>query len=249
MLKKLLLLLLFLPFSGFSQVSPKDSVINTPMINLSYSLQFPGGDMAERYGFNHNMGAHYWHKTRKNFFFGVEWNMLFGDKIKESGILDSLRTDNGNILDKNGEYSIIRLFERGHQINLRFGKLFSFGWPNQNSGILLNGGIGYLQHKIKIDDIGKRTPNLNPDYKKGYDRLTAGVAFTQSLGFLFLSNNRLTNFFLVMDFTQAYTQSMRSFNFDTETKDTQKRWDLLFGPRFGVIIPLYKKLPNEFYYN
>jgi hypothetical protein len=114
---------------------------------------------------------------------------------------------------------------------------------------MINAGLGYLQHKIKIDDIGKRTPNLNPDYKKGYDRLTAGIAISQSIGFLYLSNNRLTNFFLVMDFTQGYTQSMRSFNFDTETKDTQKRWDLLFGPRLGVIIPLYKKMPNEFYYN
>jgi len=246
---KLLFLFLLVPIYGFSQVSPKDSVINTPMINLSYALQFPGGDMAKRYGTNNNMGAHFWHKTKKNILLGVEWNMIFGNKIKESGILDSLRTDNGNILDKNGEYSILRLFERGMQINLRFGKIFSFGWPNRNSGIMINAGLGYLQHKIKIDDIGKRTPNLNPDYKKGYDRLTAGIAISQSIGFLYLSNNRLTNFFLVMDFTQGYTQSMRSFNFDTETKDTQKRWDLLFGPRLGVIIPLYKKMPNEFYYN
>jgi hypothetical protein len=47
----------------------------------------------------------------------------------------------------------------------------------------------------------------------------------------------------------GFTKSRRSFNFDTMEQDLQKRLDIYFGPRVGFILPLYKKMPKDFYYD
>ncbi len=85
--------------------------------------------------------------------------------------------------------------------------------------------------------------------KKGYDRLSNGIGFTQSVGYLFLSNNRIANFFAGIEMNEAFTKNRRDFNYDQMKKDNQLRTDLLFGIRIGWILPLYKKAPKEFYTN
>ena len=66
---------------------------------------------------------------------------------------------------------------------------------------------------------------------------------------MYLSDNRLLNFYFGIEGYQAFTQSVRKLNYDTGLPDTKKRLDMLYGLRFGWILPLYKKTPNEFYYN
>jgi hypothetical protein len=249
MLRALFSFLLALPLISLGQSNKPDSVIRVPMVSVSYSFQLPGADMAERFRANSNAGIHFLWKTRRNLLFGAEWNFIFSKNPRESEILDSIKTSNGNIIDRNGEYALIRLYERGHTACLRFGKLFPLSSRNLNSGLFFLISAGYMQHKIRIDEIGRRTPQLSPDYKKGYDRLTSGLLTGISAGYMLITNNRYVNGFIAAELWPAFTQSRRSVNFDTMTRDTQKRIDILYGLRIGFILPLYPKVPNEFYYD
>ena len=244
----LFLLLFIAPACAFSQVSVKDSSIFTPLIHASAALQMPGGDMDERFGSNANIGLGFRIKTRTNWIYGIEGTFIFGNKLKEDSILKPLYTKDGVILTSNGQEAIVRLFERGYTIMGELGKLINIAAPNPNSGILALAGTGFIQHKIKIDNIGNNVPALRRGYKKGYDRLTNGWAVKGFLGYMYLSNNRLINFYAGAEFIHAWTQNRRSFNFDTMQKDNTKRSDMLYGMRFGWIIPLYRKAPKEFYY-
>jgi hypothetical protein len=249
MLRLFVVFMVLLPSICCAQSNKPDSIIRVPMISVSYSYQLPAADMARRFRANSNVGVHFFWKTKKNILWGAEWSMIFSKSPRESEMLDSIKTSNGNIIDRNGEYALIRLYERGHTACLRVGKMFPLSRRNPNSGLFFLLSAGYMQHKIRIDEIGRRTPQLSPDYKKGYDRLTSGLLTGISAGYMLITNNRYLNGFLAADFWPAFTQSRRSINFDTMTRDTQKRLDILYGFRLGFILPLYPKVPNEFYYN
>ncbi|MCK6649378.1 MAG: hypothetical protein L6Q66_06965, partial [Bacteroidia bacterium] len=97
------------------------------------------------------------------------------------------------------------------------------------------------------ETIGNNIPQLDSDYKKGYDRLTNGFLLSQNLGYLYLSNNRIANFYIGFECMQGFTQNRRSYNFDQMKQDTEKRVDILYGGKVSWILPLYKKAPKEFY--
>lgn len=237
---------------AYAQINPKDSAINTPIIGLSYAFQLPAGDLKNRFGYNSSIGIHFLNKTKKNWIWGVDWTFTFSpqSQVKESlSLFDSINTSNGNIVDANGEYATILFYERGWTSSFKFGKLFPMWGQNNNSGICLITGLGYMQHKIRIEDKYNRAPQLTKDYRKGYDRLTGGIMLSQFVGYLFLGNNQLLNFYAGFEIMAGFTESKRSINFDTMIRDTQKRTDIYFGPRVGFVLPLYKKVPNDFYFN
>lgn len=238
--------LLFVP-NLFSQ-NLKDSIVFAPLIKISYGTQLPGGDLAQRFGINSTVGLKFSIKTKKNLLFGVDGNYLFGKEVKEELFKNISNTD-GNIINTNGEYAEIRLSQRGIAISAHVGKVIPVWGPNKNSGIISTLGLGYLQHKVRIDVPGGNVPQLAGDYKKGYDKLTSGLALTEFVGYLFLGNNRMLNFFGGFEFTQAFTKSRRTYDFDLKAKDNNNRTDLLYGFRIGWVLPLYKKMPNEYYYN
>ena len=246
--------LLFLAISivlfskSYSQVNIKDSSIFTPLLGASYAYQIPGGHLAERFGNNSNLGITSLVKTKKNWLCGFDANFIFGDQLREDSIFKNISTQEGAIINQNGELAQILMYERGYTASFKLGKLFNMLAPNPNSGIMALGGIGFIQHKIRIENTGNNAPQVLGDYKKGYDRLTNGLAITEFIGYMYLGNKRLVNFYGGLEFTQAWTQNRRSFNFDTMEKDDTKRNDYLSGIRIGWIIPLYKKMPNKFYY-
>jgi len=252
---KTLLLLFTLVLCGgsmFSQVTPKDSLINAPMVGVSYAFQLPGGDLKERFGYNSSTGIHFFNKTKKNWIWGVDWTFTFSpqSQVKESiSMFDSINTANGNVVDRNGEYANLLFFERGWTSTVKFGKLFPLWGQNKNSGICLITGVGYMQHRIRIEDKFNRTPQLSKAYREGYDRYTNGFMVSQFVGYLFLGNNRLLNFYAGFELMAGFTQNRRSLNFDTMETDNRKRTDIYFGPRVGFILPLYKRMPDEFYYD
>jgi hypothetical protein len=254
MLKKLLFILLLsgallVPSALTAQTNIKDSLVSASFFSFNYGYHTPGGDLAKRFGNNSSAGINYFRKTKSNWIFGVDFNYLFGGDIKETTLFDSIITDRGQIVDRNGNYSDIRVYERGIHFTTRVGKVIPLFGPNKNSGIIITAGPGFLQHKIRIETLGNKTPQLNDDYKKGYDRLTNGLSLTEFIGYQHLSNRRLINYFIGFEFTQAFTQSRRDYNFDTMKKDTEKRIDLLQGIKAGFIIPIYRRAPKEFYYN
>lgn len=226
----------------------KDSALFVPMVKISYAAQVPGGDMAKRFGASSAVALNFSIKTKKKLFFGIDGSFVFGNNIKENRILDSLTTSSDFIINQNGNPATVRLYERGYTLSLHIGKMFSLWSHNKNSGLLIYVGPTYLQHKIRIDDVGNQTPGLSKDYLNGYDRLTSGFGFHEFIGYVYLGNKRMLNFFAGFDFMQAFTKSQRSYDYDLMKADTQKRTDMLSGFRIGWILPLYKGTPQQYYY-
>jgi hypothetical protein len=246
---RLLLLLLVLPVTSlFAQLSVKDSSITAPIIYATYSYQFPGGDLADLFGSNSSIGGGFLVKTKGNWLIGFEGNYLFGSTVKgQDSMLKVISTPEMQIIDANGYYANIVLYERGYSIYGYFGKLLPFFSPNPNSGFTITAGGGYLQDKIRVHNPDNTAPQLWGDYKKGYDKLNGGFALTASIGYVYLSNSRLTNFSVGFQFIQAWTNSMRDYNFDLKGPDPSGYSSQFYGIRVCWFIPLYKRTPNEYY--
>jgi hypothetical protein len=185
---------------------------------------------------------------KSNFFFGANVGFIFGDRVNEDGLFEGLSTSNGEIIGLDGLYAEVRVFERGYHLSAQFGKIFSFGSPNPNSGILVSAGPGFIQHKIRIEAVGNTVPALRDDYLKGYDRLTNGIELNEFVGFVLFGNKQLLNFYAGFEFIQAFTANRRDYNFNAPEEDGAEKVDLMYGFRIGWILPLYKKKPAEFYY-
>ena len=228
----------------------RDSSVFAPMLYVSYAYQLPGGDLKDRFGGNSNVGGAFQLKLKNNWIFGVDFNYIFGNKIKNSDSLFSgIATKDGYIINSSGEYADVFLYERGFYASARFGKLFPVISPNPNSGPFVMGSVGYLQHKIRIENPGNDAPQILGDYKKGYDKLTSGIGISEFIGYMYMGNRRLISFFAGFEFVQAFTQSRRSYDFNLQGYDATKRLDLFWGIKAGWIIPFYKRRPAGYYYN
>ncbi len=232
------------------QVNVRDSAIYTPIVYATYGFHALGGDIADMFGPSSTLGGGIGYKTKKNFYYGFEYNYLWGGKAKQGDeILQDILTSDGQLIGQNGEYSIFQFFERGHMIWGHVGKLFPVFSPNPNSGIMVKLGVGFVQHKMFIGVQENTAFQVKGDYKKGYDRLTNGFGLNQSLGYLFLGDSRIWNFYAGLDFAQAWTKNRRDWNFDTRAKDSTPKLDLFFGFKIGWVIPLYRRAPEAYFYN
>ncbi|MCB0483665.1 MAG: hypothetical protein KDC37_03800 [Flavobacteriales bacterium] len=225
-----------------------DSSIRFPYISVLYGFQLPGADLAERFGFSHAIGGGFFYKMRKQFTFGISGYYQFGNQVRERDILSSLSSSQGYLINVDGEEATIVLYQRGFSMSAHVGYLLPVLAPNPNSGILFMAGMGFLQHRIRIEDPIGKTPQIEGDYQKGYDRMTNGPALSQFVGYQYFSNNRLLNFTLGVEFSEAFTRNRRSYNFDEQRRDDKSRLDLLSTFRFSWNIPLYKRMAREYFY-
>ena len=250
MKRNLLILLAFVLLSGkiFSQrKAMKDSVYHVLIVGLQFEGQYPGGDMLKRFGPSISVGLPVLYKTGKNILFGLEGNYFFGTKIKER-VMSNLFTPDGTITDVNGNPGSIRLNERGWNLYGVVGAIFNKLGHNKNSGLMATAGLGYMQHKVNIYDVGRNIPQLYGNLIKGYDRLTGGFSCNQFIGYMFISQNKIANFYVGFEFQEAFTKGLRGYQYDLMASDSKSRLDLMYGFRFGWLLPLYKKAPKEFYY-
>jgi hypothetical protein len=111
-------------------------------------------------------------------------------------------------------------------------------------------GAGYLNHRLRIETQEQVVPQLELDYKKGYDRLTTGWNLHQFVGYSFMANSGFFNFYGGIYFQEGFTRNRRTIFFDKpdEPVSTETRFDLQYGLRLGWYIPVYKRQPKDFYY-
>lgn len=236
--------------TALAQFQVRDSSLFDPHVSISFGRQTPAGDMANRFGDNNSIGLGFHIKTKKNWYYGVQGTYFFGTTVNQPGLLINLITDNNEILDEQGMITEMAIQERGYTVTLDGGYLWDVIGPNPNSGILIKGGIGLLQHKIRIEHQRNEMMFLEGDYLKGYDRLCNGLTIHQFIGYSHMSNNRMINFFAGIEGYQAWTESRRDFNWDTQTSDKGiQRLDMLYGIRAGWVLHLYRRDPDKFYFN
>jgi hypothetical protein len=234
--------------------APKAAVqpaLPATLVSARYALQTPALDLADRFGTNSSIGLGVYYKTQSNWLVGIDGDFLFGNKIAEDSLMGNLATKDGYLINQDGSYADVRFYERGYAGMLKVGKIIPLSHKNANSGLLLMLGGGALQHKIRIENKEGQSPQLQGEYIKGYDRLTNGPALSGMVGYLFLDNNKLINFFGGIEAIYGFTRNRRSYNFDTQRSETQLRHDLLLGIRVGWMLPIYggSKKQERFYTN
>ncbi len=250
MKKVLFVFILFAWEQAQSQISLADSIVSVPLIDMSYGFQIPGGDLSERFGNNSNMALSVYYKTKKNWLYGVGASFLFSSNVKDQGPIETYLDDDGIPLGLSGLPADIFFYQRGFTLEGKIGKLFSAGINNPNSGFMVVLGGGIMQHNIRVEDDNADIPMLNfRDNRKGYDRMTFGPMLSQFIGYRHLSNRRLINFFVGFEFMQGFTKSVREVQYDIGYTDQSQRLDLLYTIRAGWTLPLYKKAPQEYYYD
>jgi len=221
-----------------------------PMISFTYGHYLPAGDLLKRFGNNSGIGGAFHYKLKNNFIIGAEGNFMFSRNVKEDGILAPIDSDdNGYVFNEDGQVAQILLFERGYTLGITTGKIFPIIGPNPNSGLMIKAGIGFMQHKIRIEHQLDIIPQLEGDYIKGYDRLSNGLMLSQFIGYFNMSSNRFTNFYIGAEFFEGFTQNRRGFNYDTRQTDTARRTDIFMGMKIGWCILLYKRTASNYYYN
>lgn len=244
--------LLFL-FSNNSigQKHVKDSVVGTVMFEISGGVNFPFANFKDKFGISYNIGGGLLSKTKKNVIFGIDCHYMFGNSVKNpERIFEGLIThgDNGFIISSEGVPSQLDLTMSGWTIKANAGKLISFKKPNPNSGLMITGGIGWTWYRYRIKTFYTPAPQLEGDYKKGYDQLSGGVLFNETIGYLYMGNSRAANFFVGVEFMQAITQCYRPYNIAQAQKDTKTYFDATINVKVAWFIPTYKRKSGDTYY-
>jgi len=239
-------LLILLSFTSGIGQEGKENFLNTGIktLNFGYGIEFPFGDLADRYGQNlkFTLGAE--KITKSNWIYGIDFSFMFGNNVKDD-VLAAIKLSNGEVLGADNAYADVFTRQRGLFLGANFGKIISFN-NNTRSGLRLTGAIGVLQHNVRIVDDARSLPQIENDYQKGYDRMTRGLAFREFVGYQHISEDKRINFILGLEFTQGFTKHIRAINFDTglpPTTDT--RFDGLVSLKAVWILPFFDDYEDE----
>lgn len=228
-----------LPFQSAKAQEVDFSEVSGLFVQLEYGAYLPGADLAERFGYNFIAGVNTSYMTRKShWLFGLQGGFVFGQDVKEN-VLSSLTSSQNELVGNNNSLALVLLRQRGLNLHFNFGKLLTLSNEDHLKGIRLEAGLGYLYHKIRLQDETSNFQQINDDYAKGYDRLSAGISTRQFVGYQYLSSKRTINFLIGLEFIQGFTQNQRSYNFDTKMADDAKRTDLYYGLKVAWILPFY----------
>lgn len=218
----------------------KDSIVFAPMIMPTGGFHFPLGDVQQTYKFTYHVGGQFLIKTRKNILFGASGEFMFGENVGIPGLVQNIFP----VYAQDGTTPGVTLGMRGFNFMAQGGYILHFGKkakPNRNSGLMFLFGAGFLQHQVQMEFRGGLAPQVQNDYKKGYDRLHYGPAISQFIGYIYMGNNRSLNFYGGVEFIQAFTKNRRIYNYDDGAPDTRDKYDIFIGLKVGYIFPIYRK--------
>lgn len=247
---RLFFFLFTLGLTSLATAQKKQQSAQAWLIKPSFALQFPGGDMADRFGNSASIGLGVGYKFPGNWQLAVDGQWMFGNKVQNlQQLLKPVLTDRGRILNQTGNYADVSVVQRGTFGSLDVGKTLNLLSANANSGVSLEAGVGYLIHWIDISNSGNDAPQINDEYAKGYDHLSGGLMLKQSLGYTYLSTNRRVNFRFSFEIIEAFTENWRGYSYSTGQEINESRLDLLYGFRFQWILPIYKSETSEYFYD
>jgi len=220
------------------------------LVNFEFGYNAPEGDYKDRFGSNLSIGGGVEYITsKKNFIYGLHGTYYFGDETKED-VLSEIRNEAGFLIGNNKIHANIFLRQRAFYIGGSFGKIFALNKYNKRSGIRATFGAGLFQHKIRVEeDPNSFVPIIAGDYKKGWDRMSNGLALRQFVGYQHLSLNGLVNFSIGFEFMQAFTQNRRIHDFKLMEKLDESRVDMMYGLKVAWTLPFALGIsPDTIYY-
>ncbi|MCA0236778.1 MAG: hypothetical protein LCH81_10370 [Bacteroidetes bacterium] len=215
------------------------------LLHLLFGYHEPGGDLRDRFGsaFSAGLGSDF--LTKNNFILGLEGHFFYGNKVNDDP-LANLRTPEGDIIGSDRLLASVVLRQRGLYTGVLVGKLFPV--TGKRSGIRFTLGAGWSRHKIRVQDDNSSVSQLTGDYLKGYDRLTGGIGIQQFIGWQHLGADKRSNWLAGLEFSQAFTNTLRDWDFYEQRKLDQRRTDLRFGVRVAWTLPFYVGDSKEIFY-
>ncbi len=249
-MKKLIILLaLLLPTLLPAQIDSNAKPKSGMYFNFATSYDVPMADMAKRFGNSYTLGGGFVYKTPKNIFFQAFGEFIMGNTVKQKGIYTHIGWSDLQIYDLNGNLRDVLLTELGLNIGIGTGKTIVLNKTKSlDNGINLMTSLSLLQHRINHVDNEGAIPQAISDYAKGYDYLSNGLCINQSVSYLHLSKNALTNFMVGINARFGFTRSRRSVDFATGVYDDRLRNDILIGLQFKWFIALFKNVESDVYF-
>lgn len=220
---------------------------NMILISPNYSYQFPIADMKDIYGNNSLIGIDISKINNQNILYGFSGHFIFSDNIKDTTILDHLMDANRNIIDENGQIANVLLQQRGFSFYTKLGYFYPL--KHNSSGLLSYMGLGFLQHKIRIDIRNSNTPQLSKENLEMYDQLSNGIITSGFLGYMHISKKNHAHIYIGIECIRGFTKNRRNYNYNAGGAIKELRNDSFFGIKFGWIIPVGKRNTKEYYYN
>lgn len=238
-------LLIFIMSISWLSAQEKDTTANVHKVHVPYSFNFPSNDLKNRFSYHSELGLGFEYQMGK-FSWYTSGSFMFGRVIKDTMIFDNITTAEGQIINMDGEFADIRLYERGYNVFTGLGYEF---YSSRYLSVRSFAQVGYMNHRIRIEVIGNNVPQLDKTYKRGYDRMCGGLATREFLGVYYSGDRDLANFYLGLEFTQGFTKSLRSYDYHTMGPMNEERFDTYTGIKFGWILPLNPKSSTIYYYN
>ena len=226
----------------FTQINKQSAFI----VHTNY--QIPSGFFAELFKNNPSIGTSFFVEKENHFFYGIEANYLFGNNIKnESLILSNITNKDGSIIASDGYYANINFSRSGLSSNIFAGYAIHLNKTNL-SGVYFSFGIGYVNQKILIDTKNENIPQLNEEYKKGYDSASDGIYGKLSINYKHYSKKGGIQISTGLFNSFARVKRLNSYLFNDNVNDDSLHFGSQFGFNFGLIIPILKINQEEFHY-
>lgn len=209
-------------------------------INLGYGSAV--GGLQDRFGPHQSVGLGLsYEPARYHFPIGFKWSYLFGTSVKEDILLPYRTSDLGQLIGEDGFQTDVQLRQRAFNLHLFTGGIFPIGTQkNAKHGLKWSLGIGFLQHRIRIQDDSRSASQINKAFSEGHDRLTNGVSLTGFLGYEFRSHSGKINFYTGIEPIWGFTQSRRSYNYDTMISEKGiGRDDVYLQFKIGWYLPFF----------
>ena len=260
-MRKVLIPFLLLGFVFHLSAQPVKDIMQEPipvaMFQVTYAFELPAMNTRDMYGFNHSIGGSFVYKTESNWLFTANGNFITGNRVKGGWVSifgEGITTVDGEIIGGSGSMSELTIEQRGFLFQAEVGKLFSYG-TNPNSGFFVQGGLGYLRNRIRMDQsLVYRGP--------GGVIYAVNALKGKSVSQHRLSQRRLLNLSIALEVTYARTRELRDYDFRVFTNpetgimepvgptDPKKRFnDFYYGIRVTWNIPTYQRQPEKYYYD
>jgi hypothetical protein len=219
--------------------NPTDKIV---LLGVHIAGQQPFGTLSERYGNFATIGAGGEFKFKKGLILGMEYNWGFSENVKENTIFGHMIGPTPQLFDLEGYYSVITLQHRSQYAMGNIAYVIPFNKRNMNTGLFVQGGIGYNQHKIFIQSSEEKLPQvMGKEYKYGYDRLSSGLLTRQYVGYQRITPTGYFHFRAGIEFNQGFNQGRRVWNFQKNAPGNEERFESSIGLKFSILLPIYIK--------
>lgn len=245
------ILLVLLHGAAIGQSTPPEETGFDPGFQAGIHIggQVPAGLLSERFGPSNTVGLLAQHISAAGWRWGVHYRFQTGAEVREPGLLDNLRDPNGHIVDNEGRIALITPQQRGSLFFVSVGKAWPAAFLPKGSGLFLEAGLGFWEHKVHFQNRGNRLTQLDEPYVMGYDRLTGGWLVLPRTGYVHDARNGLVRFQCGIEAMLGRLQPNRSWNADTMTSDAGPRADRAFGLFAAWILRLKARSTNVDYYH